>query len=210
MATAGSHQSCARWGSEGEDGHWRTAAARTAGHHLPALLWGLCCPPHTPGPPCAEQVRGAQCSRVLPVPFLHQISLEQGCRLWSAPLRALSCMQLHPLWEPLLAASLQQGRHTAKQTQREGRNPEFGISPIPATQPPASSAPARDELQPPLLNPTAKTKQAVVSLRGQRRGQRQGQDSPHVPSKHSQMEEQPSIPCRPDGTGAAGSPPALP
>lgn len=72
----------------------------------------------------------------------------------------------------------------AKQTQRGGRNPEFGISPIPATQPPASSAPARDELQPPLLNPTAKTMQAAISLRGQR----QGQDSPHTLSKHSQME----------------------
>lgn len=66
-----------------------------------------------------QQVRGAQWSRVFPVPFQHQtslflLSLEQGCRVWSAPLwepETLSCIQLHPLWDPLLAPSLEQGRH---------------------------------------------------------------------------------------------------
>lgn len=83
--------------------------ALVVGCHLPALLWRLC----TPGPPHAEQVGSAQWSRVFPVPFQHQISLlllslQQGCRVWSGP----KTLELHPLWDSLLAPSLQQGRCT--------------------------------------------------------------------------------------------------
>lgn len=129
----------------------------------------------------------------VPVPFQHLtslflLSLEQGCRVRLAPLWEPETLELHPAASSVGPSAHSQPAaeetHVAKQTQKEGRNPEFGISPIPATQPPASSTSARDELQPPLLNPTAKTKQAAVSPRGRR----QRQESPHVPSKHSQME----------------------
>lgn len=131
---------------------------------------------------------GAGCSLCPSSTRSHCSSCPWSCRVQLAPLWEPETLELHPAASSVGPSACSQpaagGTHVAKQTQREGKSPEFGISPIPATQPPASSAPARDELQPPLLDPTAKTKQAALSVRGQR----QGQDCPHVPFKHSQME----------------------
>lgn len=118
VAMAGSHQSCVRWGSEGEEGHWRTAVAPAVGCHLPALLWGSSAPSHTPGPSmcrAGEQCtveQGVPCALPAPDLIVPPVPGAAGSS-WHhcGSLRPLSCIQLHPLWDPLLAPSLQQGGH---------------------------------------------------------------------------------------------------